>query len=91
MKQEQGKRPFSLVHYDSLDGYSWQPAKHHAISERIITWEDGRQQQMTHLERPQVYIEDGKPVALLCAADTLDENNVRHSFNVQIPLKIIKE
>ena len=46
---------------------------------------------MPHLERPQVYIEDGKPVALLCAADTLDENNVRHSFNVQIPLKIIKE
>lgn len=91
MKHVQGKRLFSLVHYDSFDGYSWQPAKHHAISERIITWEDGRKQLVTHLERPQVFIENGEPVALLCAADTLDENNVRHSFNVQIPLKIIKE
>jgi hypothetical protein len=38
------------------------------------------------LERPQVFIENGKPVALLCAADVYDENNVRRSLNVQIPM-----
>ncbi len=91
MKHEGRKRIFSLVHYDSLDGFDWQPAKHHHISERIVIWEDGRKQQFTHLERPQVYIENGKPVALLCAADTLDENNVRYAFNVQIPLEIVKK
>ena len=26
------------------------------------------------------------PVALLCAADTIDKAGVRHSFNVQIPI-----
>ena len=33
----------------------------------------------------------GSPVTLLCAADTTDENGVRHSFNVQIPLEITIE
>ena len=51
----------------------------------------GKKQKFTHLERPQVYIENGEPVALLCAADTLDANNVRQSFNVQLPLIITKE
>ena len=85
------ERVFSLVHYDSLDGFDWQPGKYHDISERIVTWKDGEVQQFDHLERPQVFIENGEPVALLCAADTRDENRVRHSFNIQIPLKISKE
>lgn len=84
------KRLFSLVHYDSEDGIRWEKAKNFDISERIVTWENGRQQQFTHLERPQVLVENGEAIALMCAADTLDENNVRHSFNVQIPLKITK-
>ncbi|WP_236624650.1 sulfatase-like hydrolase/transferase [Rhodopirellula sp. SWK7] len=88
IKHEGRKRVFSLVHYDSVDGLDWQPAKHHEISQRIIEWEDGEVQQFDHLERPQVYVENGVPVALLCAADTIDENNVRHSFNIQIPLVI---
>ncbi len=91
IKQEGQKRTFSLVQYDSEDGFDWNASKYHDISERIIEWEDGRQQQFTHLERPQVFLEDGEPKALLCAADTLDKNNVRHSFNIQIPLKITKD
>lgn len=51
----------------------------------------GEVQQFDHLERPQVFIENGEPVALLCAADKRDENNVRHTFNIQIPLLIAKE
>lgn len=91
MNDKSGKRYFTLVQYDSLDGFNWRPAKYHHISDRTITWEDGRQQQLNHLERPQVFFENGKPVVLLCAADTIDKNNVRQSFNVQIPLKITKE
>lgn len=81
---------FSLVHYDSEDGINWNKAKHFEISERKFTWEDGREQQFDHLERPQVLVEDGRAIALMCAADTIDANNVRHSFNVQIPLVITK-
>lgn len=85
------KRVFSLVHYDSNDGIDWQKARYFKISERVLEWENGTIQKYDHLERPQVFIENGQPIALLCAADTIDVQNVRHSFNVQIPLKITKE
>ena len=84
------KRVFSLVQYDSKDGLDWKPSKHHEISDRIVTWENGREQQFTHLERPQVVVENGEAIALMCAADTL-VNKVRNSFNIQIPLKVTKE
>ena len=91
IKHEGKKRVFSLVHYDSKDGIAWNKAKNFEISDRTVTWEDGTTTKFDHLERPQVFIENGKPVALLCAADTIDENNVRHSLNIQIPLIITKE
>lgn len=82
------KRVFSLVHYDSEDGFDWRPAKYHEISQREITWDDGETQRFDHLERPQVLIENGKPVVLYCAADTYDENHVRQSMNIPIPLRV---
>lgn len=90
--QDNGKkRILSLVQYESIDGIEWEKAKNFMISDRSIEWENERKQQFEHLERPQVLIEDGKPVALFCAADTLDANNVRQSFNIQIPLIITRE
>lgn len=91
IKHEGKKRLFSLVHYDSENGIDWKPAKHHEISDLSLVWEDGKTEKYNHLERPQVFIENGEPIALLCAADTLDKNRVRHSFNIQIPLKITKK
>lgn len=90
MENTEGERVFSLVHYVSEDGIHWNKARHPEISDRSITWENGYKQQFTHLERPQVWIENGEPVALICAADTLDEHGVRQSFNLQIPLIIQK-
>ena len=90
IKHEGKTREFSLVHYDSEDGIHWNAAKNFEISKRIVEWENGRKQQFEHLERPQVYMENGEPIALLCAADTLDANGIRESFNIQIPLKIEK-
>lgn len=91
IKHENKKRVFSLVHYDSEDGIQWNKAKNFTISDRTITWEDGRVQKLDHLERPQVLFDNGAPIALVCAADIYDENNIRQSFNVQIPLHITKE
>lgn len=88
IQQKDKNRVFSLVHYDSEDGIDWRSGKYFDVSDRTITWEDGQKQQFTHLERPQVLLENGVPTVLLCAADTLDVNHVRHSFNIQIPLKI---
>ncbi len=90
IKHVDHQRIFSLVHYDSKDGIDWEKARYHEISDRTITWEDGTTQKLDHLERPQVLIEDGEPIALICAADIYDENNVRQSFNVQIPLIVMK-
>jgi len=91
IRHEGKQRIFSLVHYDSMDGIHWEKAKHFEISDRVLTWEDGKVQKFDHLERPQVLVENGEPIALYCAADTYDENHVRQSFNVQIPLIITKE
>ncbi|OWW23313.1 sucrase [Zobellia sp. OII3] len=90
IKNDGKTREFSLVHYDSEDGIQWERAKYFEISKRIVEWENGRTQQFEHLERPQVYMENGEPIALLCAADTLDAKGIRESFNIQIPLKIEK-
>lgn len=91
IKHIDNKQVFSLVHYDSEDGFDWKPAKNFNISLRFVEWQNGRKQQFLHLERPQVYIENGEPIALLCAADTLNTGGDRDTFNLQIPLKIIKE
>lgn len=79
-------RDFSLVLYESIDGLDWQLAKDFLVSDRTVTWENGEKVRYNHLERPQVYFENGKPKVLLCAADIVDKNGVRHSFNIQIPL-----
>ncbi|EMI17035.1 hypothetical protein RMSM_06045, partial [Rhodopirellula maiorica SM1] len=89
--RNQGKNRIAfLAHYDSNNGIHWKEAKYFKISDPSLTWEDGRKQDFAHLERPQVLIENGKPIALMCASDTKDENNVLHSFNVQIPLVVTK-
>ena len=88
IKHVKKRRLFSLVHYDSVDGVDWQKAKHHEISDRSVTWENGLAEQFDHLERPQVVVKNGLPVALICAADRIDEKKVRNSFNIQIPLVV---
>ncbi|TWT85138.1 Glycosyl hydrolases family 43 [Planctomycetes bacterium CA13] len=77
----------SLVLFDSTDGLEWSLANSPLVSTLQIKWENGQVQKLKHLERPQLFIEDGKPVVLLCAADTLDDQGVLQSFNVQIPVQ----
>ncbi|AWG22673.1 sucrase [Flavobacterium faecale] len=76
-----------LVLFESNDGFDWKLSKNALVSTLEIKWENGTVQKLEHLERPQLYIEKGKPVALLCAADIVDDKGVLQSFNVQIPIK----
>ena len=73
----------SLVLFYSPDGLDWKLAKHPLVSTLNIKWEDGTTQKLEALERPQLFFEDGKPIALLCAVN----ETLEHSYNVQIPLK----
>jgi len=77
----------SLVLFISKDGFDWKLAIHPLVSEIKINWEDGTEQLLEKLERPQIYFENGVPIAMLCAARIKND----HSFNVQIPLKNYKE
>ncbi len=73
----------SLALFCSDDGLNWEKAKHPLVSKLEIHWENGLKQKVHALERPQLYFENGKLVAMLCAVnETLD-----HSYNIQIPLK----
>jgi len=73
----------SLVLFYSLDGLDWKLAKHPLVSDLNIKWENGAIQKLEALERPQLFFENGKLVALLCAVN----ETLGHSYNVQIPLK----
>ncbi len=76
----------ALVLFESEDGFNWELSKNPLVSILEINWADGNKQKVLHLERPQLYIENGKPVVLLCASDIKDEKGVLQSFNVQIPV-----
>jgi predicted GH43/DUF377 family glycosyl hydrolase len=72
----------SLVLFSSADGLNWEKARHPLVSNLEIKWENGTIQKVIALERPQLFFENGKMVALLCAVNA----KIEHSFNVQIPL-----
>ena len=74
----------SLCLFTSKDGLDWEVAANPVVTNREITWEDGSVQKLNRLERPQLWMEDGVPAVLFCAAEETDQQ--LHSFNVHIPL-----
>jgi predicted GH43/DUF377 family glycosyl hydrolase len=77
-----GDRRASLVLFESANGEDWQLAPKPLVSLTQVTWADGQTQKLGHLERPQLWLENGQPKVLFCAADVGRD----HSFNVAIPL-----
>lgn len=78
----------SLALFYSKDGLDWNPTETPLISIPEIRWKNGEITKLTHLERPQLLIENGKPTVLFLAADDMaDYAQEGHSFNVHIPLK----
>lgn len=75
----------SLVLFYSNDGMNWKLAENPLVSKIEINWENDTVQKVLALERPQLFFENGKPIALLCAVNETHD----HSFNVQIPLKLM--
>ena len=77
----------SLALFDSGDGFSWKLSAHRLVSDLNILWETGTREKMSHLERPQIFFENGKPAVLLVAADKEENGVIKTSYNIQIPLK----
>ncbi len=72
----------SLALFRSEDGLNWEKTRHPLVSKLEIAWENETKQKVIALERPQLFFENGEMIALLCAVN----ENITHSFNVQIPL-----
>jgi hypothetical protein len=73
----------SLALFSSPDAIRWTPAENVLVSTLKVKMEDGSELSLERLERAQLFIEDGVPKALFCAA----ENSLETSFNIHIPLK----
>ncbi|MGJ8693867.1 MAG: glycoside hydrolase family protein [Thalassotalea sp.] len=73
----------SLALFTSTDGIDWQVANSPLVSTLKIDWQASGVEKVAHLERPQLWLENGVPRVLFCAVDTTRA----HSYNVHIPLK----
>lgn len=78
----------SLALFTSADGLDWKVAEHPCVLQRKVTWADGSEQSFHRLERPQLWLENGVPIVLFCAAEETKEK--KHSFNVHLPLRRTK-
>ncbi len=80
-----GKKHVAL--FESRDALDWRLSDNPIGYLRGLEAEDGEHIALSNMERPQIYIEDGKPIALLCAC-MLEEDygELRHSFNVRLPI-----
>ncbi len=72
----------ALVLFESRDGLRWTPAEFPLVTTPEIAWEGGERQVLERLERPQLWMDAGRPAILLCAARERDGS----TFNVRIPL-----
>lgn len=84
------QRGRSLALFESKDGFSWNVSENTLVSDLMVRWENGRSERMSHLERPQIFFENGVPLVLLVATDHEENGLIRSSCNIQIPLKRLK-
>ncbi len=87
VKGGESAKHHSLMVYESDNGLDWREAQKSHLSDIEVLWEDNRLLKLDHLDRPQLYIEDGKPKVILFSADTLSGNGVVDSWNMQMPIK----
>jgi predicted GH43/DUF377 family glycosyl hydrolase len=80
-----GQRHVAL--FESVNGYDWKLSDTPIGYLRGVTFEDGERLDLHYMERPQIYVEDGKPFALLCACMLeSDYKELSRSFNIRLPL-----
>lgn len=77
----------SLALFYSRNGIDWHPCKKALLSVPQIQWEDGELTKLSHMERPQLLMVNGKPAMAFFAVDGMDDYTIDgESYNVHIPL-----
>jgi hypothetical protein len=79
-----GKHALALFRSD--DGFNWQLADNPLVTGTEVTWQDGTTEKLDRLERPQLWLENGIPAVLFCAAKKRGT-----TFNIHIPLRDVDE
>lgn len=75
----------STALFESTDGADWRLSPNPLVATTRLKWNEQRHEELHSLERPQLFLDAGRPTALLFAADKDDRRE--HSFNVRIPLR----
>jgi hypothetical protein len=76
------------VYLRSKDGVEWRLAEPPQAYSRTVVWENGETTTQTHLERPQLLIENGRPTHLFLATSDGVWNDLQtQSWNLVIPLR----
>ena len=80
-----GQRHVAL--FESEDGFDWHLSASPIGFLRGLTLTSGERIELAYMERPQIYMENGKPHSLLCACMREEDYATHsHSFNVRIAL-----
>jgi hypothetical protein len=80
------KKPASLVLVESLNGSDWKLAKHPLVTTMNLRWSGGEGPAMVTIQRPQLCLENGQPVALACISTSYPDGRYG-GFVVPISLK----
>jgi hypothetical protein len=75
----------SLALFESRDGFAWKPSNNPLVSRLVIPWAGREPQPVSALERPQLWLHNGRPELMFCAVAA--DRNRTETFNVAIPLK----
>lgn len=80
--------PKALALLTSMDGITWKQDADPLFMERKLFLRNGATLEVDRLERPQLLIENGRPIVLYaaCSLGNTNEKIKGGSFNVQIPL-----
>ncbi len=75
---------FGLALFHSDNGIDWKLTDKPLFGDLTMKWEDGNTQHMSRMERPQLWLKDGKPAILFLGARRKDVDEL--SFNLHLPL-----
>lgn len=74
-----------LILFESQDALDWKKSDPFVLSRCQIPWDNGQVEETTHLERPQIWFDNGVPSVLFVAVAQGDRY-----FNLHVPLEFIE-
>lgn len=74
----------ALVMFESSDGIDWTLCENPMLTSRRLEWSDGTKQEFYRLERPQLYLNNGKPEVLFAAVKPDRKSDDSYNIHMQV-------